>query len=72
MLDWIISIAEGLFNFFERIGAFFDNIIAYGALLTKAVTSLPSYLNWLPASAGATIALVIAVAVIAKVVGRDG
>lgn len=71
-MDWLESIATGLYNFFEAIFEFFDSLTSYFSLLTRAVIDVPSYFSWLPASAIAVIITIVAIAVLSKILGRDG
>ena len=72
MLELIESIASGLYNFFEAIFEFFESLTTYFSMLTRAVLDIPSYFSWLPVSAVAVIGTIVAIAVLSKILGRDG
>lgn len=70
--SFIESIANGLYKFFEAIFSFFESLSDYLSLLTTAVLDIPDYFSWLPASAVAIIGTIVAIAVLSKILGRDG
>lgn len=74
---------QGILNFFQGIGdaivavidfviSFFGDIVYLIQLLGKAVVSLPSFIDWLPAEMVTLLIVLISVVVIYKILGREG
>lgn len=74
---------QSIFNVIKSIGDFFVTMFSWVSsgvkqlvglvlLLGKAVLAIPSYISWIPFSVVAVITVMITVAVLYKVLGREG
>lgn len=76
MLRAIKNAILAILGFFTSIFAFLGNLIkdlaTVAQLLAKAVAAVPSYLSFFPAAFTAVVLSLIAIAVIYKILGREG
>ena len=68
----ILAILSFFTSIFTFVGSLIKDLATIASLLGKAVVSIPSYLSFFPAAFTAIVITLISIAVIYKVVGREG
>lgn len=66
---FIVSFFTSIFTF---VGNLIKDLATIAKLLAKAVASIPTYLNFFPAAFTAIVITLISIAVIYKILGREG
>lgn len=65
LIDIIVSLAQLIFDILE------DLFYAIG-LAVKVVASIPQYIGWLPSTAITLVVVAVGIALVFKVIGREG
>lgn len=74
---------DAIIRFFEGIGTALKSVLDFVIslfkdmafmvqLLSKFLSSIPDYFGWLPAGVISTLVLIITIAVLYKILGREG
>lgn len=72
VLDTLESILDGIVSLIKMLGTFLMNFGEYTTILTDVANNIPNYITWLPVSVGGVIVTIVAIGIIAKILGRDG
>lgn len=70
--DSIKAIVDAIVGAFSFLVSFIGDLIYVVGLTADALVSLPELLRWLPAAVSTVIVLILTIAVIYKVMGREG
>ena len=73
---------QALFDIIKSIGEFFSNVISFVVTIFSdliyviksigtAISRIPNYIGWLPASISALFLVALSIIIVYKVVGRD-
>lgn len=68
----ILAILSFFTSIFSFIGSLIKDLVTIAGLLVKAVASIPSYLTFFPAAFTAVVLVLVSIAVIYKITGREG
>lgn len=68
----VLFIVTFFTSIFKFLGSLIKDLFTIAGLLGKAVASIPSYLNFFPAAFTAVVLVLISIAVIYKITGREG
>lgn len=66
------AIGDAIIAAFDFLISFFGDLVYAIQLLGKVVISLPSYFSWLPSSISSLLITLLGIAVIYKILGREG
>lgn len=66
------AIGDAIIAGFDFLISFFGDLVYAIQLLGKVVISLPSYFSWLPPSISSLLITLLGIAVIYKILGREG
>lgn len=70
--DVILGIYHAIISIFDFLGSAIRELATIARLCAQSVAAIPSYLGFLPASAIAIVLLLVSVAVLYKITGREG
>lgn len=72
IIDFFEGIAKAISTAIDFLVSTLRDLVYVIQLLGKFLLSIPSYLGWLPTSIVSIIVLIFTIAVLYKILGRDG
>lgn len=70
--DVILGIYHAIISIFDFLGSAIRELATIARLCAQSVAAIPSYLGFLPASVIAIVLVLVSIAVLYKITGREG
>ena len=72
IFDFIGSLIDLIVNLVDFVITIFTDLLMVIDMLTDALPSIPTWLDWLPAGFVASLVAVFSIVIVYKIIGREG